>query len=135
VNLIEDLAPAVDPADIDSHALHQALSNLISNAIDATAEADGALVRVSTAVPDDQTLEIRVRDNGPGVPEEVVRDLFTGMITTKGSKGTGLGLLVVHKIVGELGGTVEMCSNTPEGACFRIQLPRFAAGQPLDAAP
>ena len=54
---------------------------------------------------------------------EVAETLFSGMVSTKGSKGTGLGLLVVHKIVGEHGGTVGLDPSSNRGATFRVRLP------------
>jgi C4-dicarboxylate-specific signal transduction histidine kinase len=66
---------------------------------------------------------VSVSDNGPGLPPEVKKNLFSGLFTTKGSKGTGLGLLVSQKIVEEHGGAIE-CVNLHEGGVrFTLAVP------------
>lgn len=107
---------------LDAHAVHQLLMDLVSNALDATAGIAGAWVRVAVCRADDE-LELRVQDNGPGVPPNLVDTLFSNMISTKGSKGTGLGLLVVHKIAKEHGGRVVLDTRMAPGATFRVFLP------------
>jgi signal transduction histidine kinase len=112
---------------LDEHAMRQCLMNLVINALDATAGIDGGWVRVSVHLAAEDRLELRVQDNGPGVAPNLVDDLFTSMVSTKGSKGTGLGLLVVHKIVTEHAGRVWMDPHLSPGATFRVQVPRVAA--------
>jgi len=109
---------------LDAHAMHQCLMNLVTNALDATAVIDGGWVRVSTHVTGGDQLEFRVQDNGPGVAPNLTDTLFSSMVSTKGSKGTGLGLLVVHKIVTEHGGTVIVDMEICPGATFRVFVPR-----------
>jgi two-component system nitrogen regulation sensor histidine kinase GlnL len=66
---------------------------------------------------------IRIEDNGPGLPETVKDNLFTPFISTKGIGHSGLGLSIVKKAVGDLGGTID-CSSEPErGTVFEIGLP------------
>ena len=65
-------------------------------------------------------LEICIRDNGPGVPEDLMRSLFDPFISTKAS-GTGLGLALVSKIIGDHGGVVE-CESLPRRTVFRVLL-------------
>jgi signal transduction histidine kinase len=69
-------------------------------------------------------LVFEVTDNGSGMDWEVKGKVFTTFFTTKGNKGTGLGLLTTRKIVQEHGGRVEVASAPGEGATFRIRLPR-----------
>ena len=111
---------------LDPHAMHQCLTNLVTNALDATAGIDGAWVRVSTHLTAEDQLEIRIQDSGPGIAPNLLDTLFTSMISTKGSKGTGLGLLVVNKIVMEHGGKVTAEAGMAPGATFRVFLPRRA---------
>ena len=73
---------------------------------------------------------ITVDDNGPGIPEEVGRYLFTGLFSTKGAKGTGMGLLIVQKIVEEHGGYVSYSCPLEGGTRFTLVLPPL----PLDEA-
>ncbi len=134
-SLETDLTSAASPWLIDSHAMHQCLMNLITNALDATAAVDEAWVRVSTLVTPDDELEIRIQDNGPGIAPNLSDELFSSMVTTKGSKGTGLGLLVVHKIVAEHGGSVEVDAALAPGATFRVLLPRGHRTEPVESRP
>jgi signal transduction histidine kinase len=111
---------------LDPHAMHQCLTNLVTNALDATAGIDGAWVRVSTHLTEEDQLEIRIQDSGPGIAPNLLDTLFSSMISTKGSKGTGLGLLVVNKIVMEHSGKVTAEAGMAPGATFRVFLPRCA---------
>jgi signal transduction histidine kinase len=120
------LDPAASPWMLDAHTMHQCLMNLVTNALDATAAIDGAWVRISTLVSDEGELEIRVQDNGQGLAANLTDSLFSSMVTTKRSKGTGLRLLVVHKIVAEHGGSVCVDGEMAPGATFRVFIPRDA---------
>jgi signal transduction histidine kinase len=67
---------------------------------------------------------IRVRDQGPGIPEEIIQHVFEPFFTTKPvGSGTGLGLSISSTIVSEHGGTLEVESKEGEGACFSVWLP------------
>ncbi len=66
---------------------------------------------------------IRVIDNGPGISEEIRHSLFKKFFSTKGSKGTGLGLVVTRKIVEEHKGTISIESEPDKGAIFSISIP------------
>ena len=70
------------------------------------------------------TIIFEVSDNGCGMDEEVKRKLFTSFFSTKGGKGTGLGLLVTQKIVKEHGGTIEVKSKQGEGSTFTVKIPK-----------
>jgi two-component system nitrogen regulation sensor histidine kinase GlnL len=78
-------------------------------------------------------LEFCVRDNGPGVPEELMPHLFDPFVTTKPT-GSGLGLALVAKIIGDHGGIIE-CESQPRRTIFRILMPKYAANSGEIAEP
>lgn len=105
----------VDPARIE-----QALVNLMRNAIQASA---GGLVKAGWENGAD-SLTFFVEDDGPGIAREHLPKIFDPFFTTKPvGRGTGLGLAVVHGIAREHHGSVEVATNAPRGACFRLTLP------------
>jgi histidine kinase len=115
----------VREAPLDVAGIETCLTNLVSNGIDAALlrERPGARVTVR-AREDDDDLVFEVVDNGCGMDQEVKSKVFTTFFTTKGGKGTGLGLLTTRKIVQEHGGRMEMDSVADRGSTFRIRLPR-----------
>jgi signal transduction histidine kinase len=119
----------------DPTQLKTTLTNLIKNAVEAM-EGGGTLGLGFRETAEDVT--ITVQDNGPGIPESVRARLFTPYVTTKGSRGTGLGLALVHRIVAEHHGTVAADDAPGGGARFRVTLPRppqETAPAQLDTAP
>lgn len=109
--------------EADAEQLRQVLHNLIQNAREARPE-DGAPVRIQvTAAPAEGGLELRVEDDGPGLPSDA-DPLFEPYFTTK-SRGTGLGLAIVERIVSEHGGSIQAGRSAHlGGASFRVWLPR-----------
>ena len=117
--------------------LVQVFLNLIKNAAEAIGEtANGGEIALSTAfrpgvrlsLPGTNArislpLEFCVRDNGPGVPDELMPHLFDPFVTTKRT-GSGLGLALAAKIVGDHGGIIE-CESQPRKTIFRVLLPMF----------
>jgi signal transduction histidine kinase len=119
-----DLDPSNPVVELDPEGMHQAVLNLVLNAIDALRWAEGGWVRVSTRLDRSTgTLIITVQDNGPGIPRELHEQIFQPFFSTKGSRGTGLGLAVTEKIVKEHGGRVVLESEVGQGARFEIHLP------------
>lgn len=109
---------------IDPEAMHRALLNLVSNAIDAVEGIPSACVRVQTAAdPRGRYLYFTVMDNGVGIPEDRQEHIFQVFSSTKGSKGTGLGLPVSLKIAQEHGGTIRVESEIDKGSRFTIEVP------------
>lgn len=108
----------------DSMALHTCLANLISNALDACkmSEKDGCTVLIRCFQQNNEIV-FEVSDEGCGMDYEVKQKVFTNFFSTKGSNGTGLGLLTTRKIVQEHGGRIEFESNPGKGASFFLHFP------------
>jgi signal transduction histidine kinase len=111
--------PAVPPMAIDRSLLRQAVLNLIKNGLEALSQGGGLTVTTRRI---DDTVEIAVRDTGPGIAEEVGRRLFEQFFTTK-PQGTGLGLSITRQIAEEHGGAVQWASRHGTGTTFTITLP------------
>lgn len=123
------LAKELPQVRADTGRLRQLLHNLLKNALEAQEDAEQARVEVSLMPVkhnEKDRLELKVRDYGPGFPEETLDRVFEPYVTTK-SKGTGLGLAIVMQIVEEHEGEIEL-SNAPEGgACITLFLPHMAS--------
>jgi signal transduction histidine kinase len=112
--------------------LNQVFMNLLTNAAQAVSGKDGATVWVATREGDDAVV-IEVRDNGTGIPSEILPRIFDPFFTTKDvGEGSGLGLSIVHGIVERHGGAIEVDSTPGQGTTFRVTLPRdgLARGAP-----
>ena len=115
----EKLSRRLPPARIDSAQIKQVLVNLIKNAMQAMTR--GGRLTVETGAGTDQVW-VSVSDTGGGIPEEQLNRIFEPFYTTK-KKGTGLGLMIVQRIVRDHGGRIELESNVGTGTMFRIWLP------------
>lgn len=136
VRIVEDYDPSLPPVHANRDQLVQVFLNLVKNAAEAVAgRSDGEIV-LSTAfrpgmrvsVPGTRErvslpLEFCVHDNGPGVPEDLMPILFDPFVTTR-QNGSGLGLALVAKIVGEHGGVIE-CESSSRGTTFRVLMPAW----------
>ncbi len=110
------------PADPDG--VHKAVLNILSNALDAVEGCEDPYVGVQTLLePGGQWVRIVVLDHGPGVPPEQLNEIFKPFTSTKGSRGTGLGLPVSRKIFREHGGDVVVESKIGKGSKFIMRLP------------
>ena len=114
---------ALGEALVDPKGIRRCLLNLISNAVDACDGREGGRVEVCTEIGGPETFRIRVSDNGAGIREEDRKNLFRVFFSTKGSKGTGLGLAVTHKIITEHKGSLTVDSEIGKGTTFTITLP------------
>ncbi len=126
IKLVTDFRENVGPAPMDSEGMHECLSNILGNAIDACriSENPDELEIIFKVSENDSTIIYEVKDNGCGMDYEVKRKVFTTFFTTKGLGGTGLGLLMTKKIIQQHGGEVEFDSILDQGTTFRITLPR-----------
>lgn len=127
VQLLCEADPLLPEILIDSKSIYRALLNLASNAIDACIYDHDLTkkhkVSVTVKKEDDNTVVFEIKDNGAGMTEEVKKKLFGSFFSTKGSKGTGLGLLVTQKLIHEHEGTIEVISEEGKGSSFIIRLP------------
>ena len=118
----------VPAVPMDTDGMHQVLMNLLSNALDAVKPGTpGALIRVNCHFdPRDKLTIIEVIDNGVGIEPSMRRHLFQLFHSTKGNRGTGLGLAVARKIVEEHDGSISASSKPGEGTTFTIRLPVYS---------
>jgi two-component system, NtrC family, nitrogen regulation sensor histidine kinase GlnL len=147
IKFVEDYDPSLPPALANRDQLIQVFLNLVKNAAEAIGEdaIDGEICLSSSfrpgvrlTVPGSKTrvalpLEFCVRDNGRGVPEDLLPHLFDPFVTTKPS-GSGLGLALAAKIIGDHGGIIE-CESAPRRTVFRVLMPIYAGdnGAPRDS--
>ncbi len=125
IQLIFNLPEPIAPAAIDYESMHECLTNLVGNAIDACRVSSNGGSQVTIKVHEKRgMIYYEVIDNGCGMDYEVKRKVFTTFFTTKGLGGTGLGLLMTKKIIQEHGGTIKLESQPEKGTTFRICLPR-----------
>lgn len=117
--------------DVDSEAMHRAVLNVITNGIDAASQferLDAEPGRVSVKIELSQLknfVRILVTDNGPGIAPDDVARIFSPFESTKGARGTGLGLPVSQKILREHGGDIAITSRLGDGTTFVFQWPAY----------
>jgi two-component system NtrC family sensor kinase len=127
------------PADLphvmlDPEAMSRAVLNVVTNALDAVEERPEGAVTISAAVDGDARLvRITVADNGPGMSAETLAEIFNLFVSTKGARGTGLGLTVSRKILREHGGDIRATSTEGEGSTFTLEFPLRLPGEEPDA--
>jgi signal transduction histidine kinase len=105
----------------DENQIRQVLINIIQNASEAIENKGKIDIHVTSE--NNQLIDIRIKDNGPGMPEKIRANIFNLYFTTK-AKGTGIGLSIVQRIIYEHGGIITVNSSPGKGTTFYIQLPR-----------
>jgi len=126
INLRYTAQPGMAEAPIDYESLHEGLTNLVGNAIDAclmTEEGKSCSIDVSVS-EENGVIRYDVKDTGCGMDADTKKKVFSNFFTTKGENGTGLGLLMTKKLVQEHGGTISLESRVGQGTTFSIRLPR-----------
>ncbi|MEZ4669054.1 MAG: ATP-binding protein [Anaerolineae bacterium] len=115
----------------DAQRFMRVFQNLVNNAIDAIESKGGSQVEVKV-VPDGNLIRFTVTDDGPGVPEKIIRTLFEPFVTLEKSNGTGLGLAIVDRMVQVHGGKITYERAPGGGACFSFSVPQFGNGMSSD---
>lgn len=124
IHLDVRLDTALPVVQADPEGLHRAILNIVTNAFDAVEEREQPRVTIETSLDADPTwARVRVQDNGVGIPANQIEDIFKPFVSTKGAKGTGLGLAVSRKILREHGGDILVKSQEGEGSEFVLRLP------------
>ncbi len=119
---VDEHHPAVP---LDPDGLHQILMNLLANAIDAVEPHEGLIRVVCRYDAENKQTIIEVIDNGGGIAPSVMPHLFELFHSTKGNRGTGIGLAVTKKIVDEHEGSISVRSAPGEGTTFTVKLPIY----------
>ena len=129
VELADERTANIPQLVFDGDGLHRSILNVVTNAIDACAETEDAVVRVSTNYDRKaQRLSVVVSDTGPGIPEDEIDKIFGLFESDKGNRGTGLGLPVSQKILREHHGDIKVVSEVGMGSIFTLDWPASKPG-------
>ena len=123
VMVVADVEADLPAVPLDPDGIHQVLMNLLSNALDATERAKGLVKVVCRYMAGSKELVIEVIDNGAGITPGMMQHMFELFHSTKGNRGTGLGLAVAKKIIDEHDGVIAVRSKEGEGSSFTLRLP------------
>jgi len=125
VELVESYDESIPMFQMDEDYLHDSFLNLVSNAIDAIPGAGVVVVR-SRFLKDENRALVEVIDNGQGIPEENRDKVFNLFFSTKGAKGSGIGLAATKKRIEAHNGTIDFISHPGKGTKFQVHLPLLA---------
>jgi signal transduction histidine kinase/pSer/pThr/pTyr-binding forkhead associated (FHA) protein len=115
---------ALPPVPLDPEGLHRALLNVVGNALDAVEGRTNPQVTVGTRRdPEEGWVRVVVLDNGVGITPQKIQEIFKPFVSTKGARGTGLGLAVSRKILREHGGDIVVQSQPGKGSKFILRMP------------
>ena len=119
---------------VDGSQITQVMLNLVLNALQAV-DVEGR-IWIAARKPDVDSLELRVEDDGPGIPPDKVKRIFDPFFTTK-EKGTGLGMAIAQMIIENQGGDIQVISPVPgktHGCRIVLRLPAIVAAHESDTA-
>jgi len=127
IEIVKDFDGSIEAVSMDPRTIHEVLLNLLSNAIDACLFDENMektwQVGLKTTKEEGRVIKFEVSDNGAGMDKEVLNKLFTSFFSTKGHRGTGLGLMVTRKLIEEHGGTIKVDSHVGKGTVITVRLP------------
>jgi signal transduction histidine kinase len=133
IDLVGDLSPNLKDCHLDSDLMCRCLLNLVTNAIDACAHDDpdtpDKMVTVRTKKAPGWGVEYQVLDNGCGMNSKIRQNIFKSFFSTKGSEGTGIGLMISKKIIDEHDGEIEVESKEGRGSTFWVRIPAKSKGK------
>ena len=139
IELEVDLEEPFHSGSFDADGLHNLLCNLVANAVDAcrfdTADdKDGHTITLSCRTNGEGATVLQVADDGPGISEDINAKVFEDFFSTKGTEGTGIGLLVAQKVAEDHGGKVTFTSKPGRGTTFTVTIPTAARRTELPVA-
>ncbi len=123
VDIVLALDEALPLAWIDAPAVHQAMTNLVLNAVEASPERAGVVTLSTRSDTKEGELTVSVRDNGTGIPDAIRARLFEPFVSSKGQRGTGLGLAVAKKIAERHGGRIAVVASSSAGTEIALHFP------------
>jgi signal transduction histidine kinase len=127
VEITEEFDDSIGEVSMDPNTIHEVLLNLMSNAVDACLFDENTSknwqVGLKTTKEGGNVIKFEVSDNGAGMDEDVLKKLFTSFFSTKGHRGTGLGLMVTRKLIEEHEGTIAVNSQLGKGTTLTFRLP------------
>jgi len=121
-----NLGEGIPLIDANSNHIHQAILNILLNGIEAIGKNRSGIIEIKTE-KDKNNIIIKIKDNGPGMPEEVVNKMLKPFYTSK-EKGTGLGLYITHKLVKKYNGEIKINTQKGEGTEFTLIFPSNRGG-------
>jgi two-component system NtrC family sensor kinase len=123
IEIVKDLSPALPLVDVDVAQIQEVFMNIILNAAQAM-DGKGKLTTTTRLTDDKASIEVEIRDTGPGIPPENLDKIFEPFFTTKEvGRGTGLGLAIAYGIVERHHGSIHVESEVGKGTAFVIRLP------------
>lgn len=124
VEIIVEIADDIPESRYDEESIHRAILNILTNALDAMEEVDSGRILVACGYqPAGEKLFVSVADNGPGIPDDQLEKIFQAFHSTKGGRGTGLGLAVSRKILREHDGELLLETKVGQGSRFTMAWP------------
>lgn len=136
--LTVDIAPDVGSFEADPNWIQQSIVNFLENAVDACADhsaKDSHFIRFSVYPRGEATIVFDISDTGIGMDEDTRQKMFTLFFSSKGSKGTGLGLFIANHVIRQHGGRIDVASEYGKGTHVQIRIPRFRADESSIAHP
>jgi signal transduction histidine kinase len=134
IKLICDFDPSLGEFEVDASVIQSALLNILENAMEACAEdQEKKSHRIVFRVQQDPGYIIfEVEDNGIGIDQETKENLFNLSFSSKGKKGTGMGLFITNNIIQQHGGAITVDSTPGKWTRFRIEIPKKPVSEPID---